>query len=63
MKVSIILAVISMICSGLSISFILWARHDEKKLEELRRLNDKSDDTDNSGRDNKETAAERKRAG
>ena len=35
--VSIILSIVSMICAGLSIGFTLSARNDEKKLEELRR--------------------------
>lgn len=52
--VSIILSIVSMICAGLSIGFTLSARNDEKKLEELRRLNDKSNNTDNDSDEREE---------
>ena len=43
-----------MICAGLSIGCTLSARNDEKKLEELRRLNDKSNNTDNDSDEREE---------
>lgn len=52
--VSIILSIVSMICAGLSIGFTLSARNDEKRLEELRRLNDKSNNTDNDSDEREE---------
>lgn len=52
--VSIILSIVSMICAGLSIGFTLSARNDEKKLEELRRLNDKSNNANNDSDEREE---------
>lgn len=45
--VATILSIISIICVGISIGFTLWARHDEKKIKQSRRVNDKCNNADN----------------